>query len=72
MLGYTLEEVIGLLIYERIHPDERNFVIARARRRQAGGKEPETYEIRLLKKDGSTLYALISNAVMDYQGNRLP
>ncbi len=68
MLGYTLEEGIGLSIYERIHPDERNFVIARAQRRQEGSKEPETYEIRLLKKDGSTLYALISNAVMDYQG----
>lgn len=68
MLGYTQEEIIGLPIDERIHPDERDFVMARAQRRQAGAKEPETYEIRLLKKDGSTLYALISNAVMDYQG----
>jgi light-regulated signal transduction histidine kinase (bacteriophytochrome) len=30
--------------------------------------EPDTYEIRLLKKDGSTIYALISNAVIEYNG----
>jgi PAS domain S-box-containing protein len=68
MLGYALEEGIGLSIAERIHPDERDFIMARARRRQAGGNEPETYEIRLLKKDGSVLYALISNAVLEYNG----
>jgi hypothetical protein len=42
--------------------------MTRARRRQAGDTEPEAYEIRLLKKDGSILYALISNAVIEYEG----
>jgi signal transduction histidine kinase len=67
MLGYTLED-IGLSIAERVHPDERDLIVARAQRRQAGENEPDTYEIRLLKKDGSVLYALISNAVMEYNG----
>ncbi|HOV62599.1 MAG TPA: PAS domain S-box protein [Spirochaetia bacterium] len=69
MLGYTLEESIGLPIAERIHPDDRAMVMARAQRRQAGYPEPETYEIRLLKKDGSCIYALISNAVIEYEWN---
>jgi len=68
MLGYTLEEGIGLSIVEMIHPDERDLIMARAKRRQEGENEPETYEIRILKKDGSTLYALISNAVIEYNG----
>jgi len=68
MFGYTLEKGIGLSIADIIHPDERDFVMARAQRRQAGGSEPEAYEIRLLKKDGSTFYALISNAVIEYNG----
>jgi len=68
MLGYTLEECIGLSIAGMIYPDERDFAMARASRRQAGCKEPETYEIRFLKKDGNVLYALISNAVIEYNG----
>lgn len=67
MLGYTQEEIIDLPIAETIHPDERDRVVARAQRREAGGNEPITYEVQLLKKDGSTVYALISNAVMDYK-----
>jgi len=70
MLGYnTPAEIIGLPINETIHPDERDFIVARSRRRLAGASEPVTYEIRLLKKDGSTLYALVSNAIMEYNGH---
>ena len=68
LLGYALEEGIGLSIAERIHPDERNMVMTRAQRRQAGSTEPETYETRLLKKDGSIIYTLISNVVIEYGG----
>lgn len=68
MLGYTLEEIIGLSIADRVHPDERDLIMARAQRRQAGDNEPDTYEMRQLKKDGSVLHVLISNAVMEYNG----
>jgi len=68
MLGYTPEEFIGLPIADLIHPEERSAVLARAQRRQQGYPEPETYEIRLLKKDGSFFYALISNGLIEYNG----
>ncbi len=69
MFGYaTAEECIGLPIADRIHPDERDMVMLRAQRRQAGIPQPETYEIRLLKKDGSSFYALISNTIIEYEG----
>lgn len=71
MLGYTLEEIIGSSIVDRIHPDDRAFVLARAQRRQTEfATEPETYEARLLKKDGGTIYALISNVVIEYNGEK--
>jgi len=68
MFGYSFEEFIGLPIAGLIHPDERSLVLARAKDRQAGVSQPETYEIRLLKKNGSILYALISNVVIEYEG----
>lgn len=68
MLGYTLEEFIGSSIAEMIHPDERNIIMNRAQKRYIGFIEPETYEIRLLKKDNSVLYTLISNTVINYIG----
>jgi len=68
MLGYTPEEFIGLPIADLIHPAERSAVLSRALRRQSGSLEPETYEITLLRKDGSFFYALISNGLIDYNG----
>ena len=68
MLGYSPEEFIGLQIADLIHPAERSAVLSRAHKRQSGSLEPETYEIRLLKKDGSSFYALISNGLIDYNG----
>lgn len=66
MLGYTLEEGIGLSIAKLVHPDDRDLIMVRAQRRQMGFTEPDTYEIRLQKKDGRIFYALISNAMIEY------
>lgn len=68
MLGYPLEEHIGDPIKERIHPEDRDFVLERASRRLEGYDEPVTYEIRLLKSDGAIMHALISNALIEYEG----
>ena len=68
MFGYSLEEGIGASIADMIHPDERDFVMKMAQRRQAGFDVPTTYEIQLLKKDGSSFYALVSNALIKYNG----
>lgn len=68
MLGYDMEQGTGMSLADLIHPDDRGSVLARAKRRQLGFPEPETYELRLLKKDGGALNALISNAVINYNG----
>jgi PAS domain S-box-containing protein len=70
MLGYTATEITDVPIADLISPEERDLILARAQRRLQGFSEPEIYEIRLLKKDGSTFQALISNALVNFNGEK--
>ena len=54
MMGYTKDEVIGLPIPDLIAPEDREMVMQRQRNRLAGKSLPESYEFRLLHKDGET------------------
>ena len=56
MLGYTPEEwAVGRLWRERLHPDDRERVLASDERFEARG-EPVDQEYRLLAKDGSVVW----------------
>ena len=68
MLGYTEEEGIGKSIGEFIHPDDVKLVMSRAWDRYKGKEVLDTYDFRLIRKDGSFMPALISNATIEYQG----
>jgi len=70
MLGYTATEIADVPVADLISPEERDLILARAQRRLQGFPEPEIYEIRLLKKDGSTFQALISNALVNFNGEK--
>ena len=70
MLGYTEEEMTNMEIAQLIHPDEVKLVLKRAWDRYNGKDVIDTYDIQFLKKDGSVLPAIISNVVIDYQGER--
>lgn len=69
MFGFR-EEDIGLPISRLIHPDEVKEVMSRARDRYDGKEVIDTYESRLIRKDGSVMPAIISNAVIEYEGKR--
>nr|MBP8989853.1 PAS domain S-box protein [Clostridia bacterium] len=68
MLGYEEEELLTLPISQLIHPDEIKTVLSRASDRYNGQEVIETYEIRLLRKDGSVMPSIISNVVIEYEG----
>jgi len=70
MLGYAEEELIDMPISQLIHPDEVKVVMARAFDRYAGQRVIETYDIRLLRKDGTVLPAIVSNASIEYDGEK--
>jgi len=58
MLGYTPEEMIGVLSDTFVHPDDMEKLSVETSRRYVG--ESTTYELRLLHKDGHIVHALIT------------
>ena len=70
MLRFSEEEIIGLPILQLIHPDERELIMSRAHDRYSGKEVIDTYEMRMVRKDGSFMPAFISNTAIEYNGAR--
>jgi two-component system, cell cycle sensor histidine kinase and response regulator CckA len=68
MLGYSPEEVLSVPFLETIHPDDRLMVKEMAKARLSGQPVPNHYELRLLHKDGSTVWSEVLSDCVDYQG----
>ena len=69
MIGYTPEEVRGRPITDFIAPEDRSMVLDRHLRRTTGTALPESYEFRLLHKDGSTrVFVSMSVGTTSYRG----
>jgi PAS domain S-box-containing protein len=67
MLGYSVEEMLGRGLSEFLDADGLRFAEASTERQRRGAKE--RLEVSFLRKDGSTLEALISvNALFDEAG----
>ena len=64
------EGLIGRSILEFIHPADRERVARITLRRIAGESAPGQYEARLVKRDGSSVDALIFAMLIDYGGKR--
>jgi diguanylate cyclase (GGDEF)-like protein/PAS domain S-box-containing protein len=57
MLGYTPQEWQNEKLWpKRLHPDDRERVLAADERFEAGGEDPFSEEYRLLAKDGSVVW----------------
>ena len=54
MVGYTKKEATGMPVSDLIAPEDRDMVMGRQRARLAGEALLESYEFRLLHKDGIT------------------
>ena len=68
LTGYTMEELMGQEFVPLIHPDFRDLVLARHRQRSVGDGAPQRYDIRVLRRDGDTFWAQLSNARVDWNG----
>ncbi len=71
MLGYTSEEWVGRRLWpERLHPDDKERVLAADERFEAGAEERFSEEYRLLAKDGSVVWVREEAVVLeDEAGN---
>ena len=68
MAGYPLAEMVGMEFQNIIAPEDRNMMVERYRRRQAGEKLDKEYEFRMLHKDGKTrVYVNLNIDIITYQ-----
>lgn len=68
MVGYTEEELVGQIAAELFLPEEFNEVIDTQQQKRSKGYA-SSYELQLIKKDGSRLWAIVSGApIMDEDG----
>jgi PAS domain S-box-containing protein len=68
LLGYDLDEVVGMEVGTVVHPDHRELVRERTFRRQAGEEIPPRYEIRVLTKSGETRYVDLAASPFRHRG----
>ncbi len=52
MIGYAPEELLKMNICDLVHPDDREIMQERARRRLQGGEEVTDYEFRIFTRSG--------------------
>ncbi|MEM2069843.1 MAG: PAS domain S-box protein [Archaeoglobaceae archaeon] len=69
VLGYTADDVNKLEHpYNIVHPEHRDFVKIMLQKRLAGEKVPESYEIKILAKDGSVKWMKVLAKLIDFRG----
>ena len=66
--GYKLDELIGEHHLKLIHPDEMNAVRELALKRLEGKTVSQRYEVRRIRKDGTTIYSEMLAARIQYKG----
>lgn len=68
LFGFKSDELIGRPIVNILHPDSRKFAMERIQTMIETGRPVPLTEEKLLKKDGSIIYALVSSTPINYRG----
>ncbi|MGE5190688.1 MAG: PAS domain S-box protein [Gemmatimonadota bacterium] len=68
LMGYTAEELTSRPFPGFIHPDDRDMVVDRHRKRLAGHDVPPRYPFRLLTKPGDLLWIEICSVLISWEG----
>jgi PAS domain S-box-containing protein len=68
LTGYSPEELGSRDFTDFIHPEDRAIVLGQYRDRLSGENPSATYTIRIVMKDGSEKYVLVSSALIDWEG----
>ncbi len=64
----TTAEVIGSSIWDFVHPEELEWITTEYFRLLAGLESIDEFDIRLIRKDGNTVYARSKTSVIEYNG----
>ncbi|HEV8067773.1 MAG TPA: PAS domain S-box protein [Planctomycetaceae bacterium] len=68
MLGYTRDELVHCSFLDYVHPDFRELVKQRSLARQRGESVASRYEIKLVHKDGHSLWVDFAGTAIEYEG----
>ena len=68
MVGYARSELVGKSIWDLVHGGDTGRVREGLDRRRREGFTDLHYECRLVKKDGTTMWADVASSVADYEG----
>jgi PAS domain S-box-containing protein len=66
--GYSEKELFEMDIWNLVHPDDLNRLQKMGQDRKAGKKVPDTYQSKIVCKDGSIKFAEFSVSVINYEG----
>ena len=66
--GYSFEEVAHLNFWFLVHPEDKEMLINKAQRRQQGGQGLDSYEFRIISKDGQVKWVYVTSATVQYKG----
>ena len=69
MTGYSEKELSEIPFKNIIHPDDREMVLERRRKRLLGEKPPSTYSFRIINKSGGELLVQINTVLITWEGN---
>jgi len=68
MMGYSLEELATTPFNAFIHPDDRDMVLDRYKRRLSGEDVPTAYTFRVITKDGKELWIQPNSTLTVWEG----
>jgi PAS domain S-box-containing protein len=66
--GYSKDELLSMDFIDLVHPDDRAYAREITERRRRGEQVPDTYELRIILKDGSVLNAEFAVATILFGG----
>jgi len=68
MMGYSSEELATIPFNDFIHPDDRDMVLARYKRRLNGEEVPTAYNFRVVTRDGKELWVKPNSVLTTWEG----
>ena len=68
MIGYPSEELARIPIVDLIHPEDRDMVLDRNKRRLKGEESPSTYSFRIINRAGEELWVQLNAVLITWEG----
>ena len=68
LLGFSADELTQMPFKELIHPEDRDIVVKRHRRRLMGEDEPTSYDFRFINRNGKKLWVHINTVLITWEG----